>query len=54
MNLVNYASLRFEVQRHRNECNSLLYQIEQMRRQNANDKFQPQMKQYLTKGYTIS
>ena len=52
--IVNYASLRFEVQRLRNECNSLLYQIEQMRRQNANDKFQPMMKQYLTKGIVVS
>ena len=48
--IVNWSALRFEIQRLRNECNFLLYQIDQMRRQNANDKFPSKMKEYLTKG----
>ena len=45
--LVNYLSLRFEIQRLRNECNFLTQQVDQMRRQNSNDKFPSKMKEYL-------
>ena len=47
--LVNYSSLRFEIQRLRNECNFLIQQVDQMKRQNSNDKFPSKMKEYLLK-----
>lgn len=46
---VNYSSLRFEIQRLRNECNFLIQQVDQMKRQNSNDKFPSKMKEYLLK-----
>ena len=42
-------SLRFEIQRLRNECNFLIQQVDQMKRQNSNDKFPSKMKEYLLK-----
>ena len=46
---MNYSSLRFEIQRLRNECNFLIQQVDQMKRQNSNDKFPSKMKEYLLK-----